>query len=94
MLALSVLASRVGDRCLRQDRPMAKKAKKAARIRWFSQSNPLGPGQEDVPALLRRVARSLEKLGKTEVQDVVFHTDEITDDARFWPSMTVYYYRG
>lgn len=61
--------------------------------RWsifhFSQSNPAGPGQSDVPALLRRVADSVEALGEVTVQDIVFH-DEVTEDGT-WPSMTVYF---
>ncbi len=55
----------------------------------FSQSNPAGPGQEDVAALLRRVADSVEKLGGVTVHDIVFHV-ELTDDGT-WPSMTVYF---
>jgi hypothetical protein len=55
----------------------------------FSQSNPKGPGQGDVPALLRRVADTLEHLGKVEVQDLVLHS-EVTEDGFDWPSITVY----
>jgi hypothetical protein len=55
----------------------------------FSQATPKGPGQEDVPALLRRVADTLERLGKVEVQDLVLHS-EITEDGSDWPSLTVY----
>jgi hypothetical protein len=43
-----------------------------------------------VPALMRRVADSIEKLGPVEVQDIVFST-EITEDGG-WPSMTVYFH--
>lgn len=50
--------------------------------RWtifhFSQSNPTGPGQGDVAALLRRVADSIDALGDVTVQDLVFHS-EVTD---------------
>ena len=59
-------------------------------IRHFSQANPKGPGQGDVPALLRRVADSLEKLGPVEVQDLILH-QEITADGP-WPSLTVYFH--
>jgi hypothetical protein len=58
-------------------------------IEHFSQANPEGPGQDDVPALLRRVAATLETLGTIQVQDVVFHL-ELTADAGDRPSLTVY----
>ncbi|MDP9866032.1 MULTISPECIES: hypothetical protein [Streptosporangium] len=63
------------------------------RITWtmhhFSQANPKGPGQADVPALLRRVADSIEDLGNVEVHDMIMH-NEITEDGD-WPSLTVYF---
>lgn len=58
-------------------------------VEHFSQANPMGPGQGDVPALLRRVATSLERLGEVEVQDLVLHS-ELTEDGSEWPSITVY----
>jgi hypothetical protein len=65
------------------------------RISWsvehFSQSNPAGVGQEDVPALLRRVADSIEQLGKVEIQDLVMHAEATADGS--WPSLTVYFHR-
>jgi hypothetical protein len=57
----------------------------------FSQSNPVGTGQSSVPALLHRVADSIEALGQIDVQDITFGT-EITADG-IWPSLTVYYDR-
>jgi hypothetical protein len=42
-------------------------------IEHFSQANPQGPGQDDVPALLRRVADTVEKFGVVDVQDITFH---------------------
>jgi hypothetical protein len=60
-------------------------------VEHFSQANPEGAGQDDVPALLRRVAESLEALGVIEVQDLVMHT-EVTADGD-WHSLTVYFYR-
>jgi hypothetical protein len=60
-------------------------------IRHFSQSNPRGNGQGDVPGLLRRVAESIEGLGDVEVQDITFAT-EATEDGP-WHSMTVYFHR-
>lgn len=58
----------------------------------FSQSNPAGPGQDNVPALLRRVADSITDLGQVEVLDLVMH-NEVTEDGA-WPSITVYYSAG
>jgi hypothetical protein len=57
--------------------------------RHFSQANPAGPDQADVPALLRRVAGTIEELGEVEILDLVLH-EEITPDGD-WPSITVYY---
>lgn len=62
-------------------------------VSHFSQSNPKGPRQEDVPALLRRVADSIETLGEIDIQDIVCNCPgELTDDG-WWPSITVYYSR-
>jgi hypothetical protein len=55
----------------------------------FSQANPAGLGQDDVPALLRRVADTIAELGKVERLDLVMHI-EVTDDGN-WPSITAYY---
>jgi hypothetical protein len=56
----------------------------------FSQANPLGEqGQDDVPALLRRVADSIEKLDGAEVFDLVLH-NEINEHGD-WYSVVVYY---
>jgi hypothetical protein len=38
----------------------------------FSRSNPNGSDENNVPALLRRVADAIERLGGIEVQDIVF----------------------
>ncbi|WP_396452887.1 hypothetical protein [Actinomadura sp.] len=59
-------------------------------IRHFSQANPKGEGQGDVPALLRRVADSIEKLGPVQVQDLILH-EEVTADGP-WVSLTVYFH--
>jgi hypothetical protein len=63
--------------------------------RWsvlhFSQSNPDGPGQGDVPALLRRVATTIEGLGDVTVQDITFHVEVTAEEDKV--SMTVYYLR-
>jgi hypothetical protein len=57
----------------------------------FSQSNPEGPGQGDVAALLRRVAEQIDKLGDVGIQDITFASQvaEGGDDL----TMTVYYNR-
>jgi hypothetical protein len=57
----------------------------------FSQANPEGPEQNDVPALLRRVAETIESMGPVEVQDLVLH-NEVTDEG-IAPSITVYFHR-
>ncbi|GAB3990173.1 hypothetical protein GCM10029978_117350 [Actinoallomurus acanthiterrae] len=44
-----------------------------------------------MPALLRRVADSIEELGLVEVHDLVLH-QEITDDGP-WFSATVYFHQ-
>jgi hypothetical protein len=62
-------------------------------IEHFSQANPAGEGQANVPNLLRRVATSLDALGDIEVQDVVLHS-EIDDDGQPSPSITVYFSRA
>ena len=58
-------------------------------IRHFSLANRVGPGQADVPALLRSVAESIEAHGAVEVQDITFET-EVTEDGPCH-SMTVYF---
>lgn len=60
-------------------------------INHFSQSNPAGEDQGDVPALLRRVADSIEALGDVDVQDITFSSGvtEAEDDL----TMTVYFHR-
>ncbi|MGH3872462.1 MAG: hypothetical protein ACRDSR_13320 [Pseudonocardiaceae bacterium] len=57
----------------------------------FSQSNPRGAGQGDVPALLRRVAQTIDELGDVEIGNLILHS-EITSDGAQWPSITVYYH--
>ena len=55
----------------------------------FSQSNPLGEGQGSVPALLRRVADSIDRLGDVDVHDLVFHSVVGADEDDL--TITVYY---
>ncbi|MFF0190444.1 hypothetical protein [Streptomyces sp. NPDC005244] len=59
-------------------------------IKHFSQANPEGAGQANVPALLRRVADTIESLGSVEVQDLVMHTEITADGDR--PSLTIYFH--
>jgi hypothetical protein len=58
-------------------------------VMHFSQSNPAGSGQGDVPSLLRRVADTIEGLGDVKVQDITFHTEPTADEDDL--TMTVYY---
>jgi hypothetical protein len=55
----------------------------------LTQSNPSGPGQGDVAALLRRVADSIERLGDVQIRDITFRSDitDGEDDLR----LTVYF---
>lgn len=55
----------------------------------FSQANPKGEGQANMPILLRAVADSLEGLGDVLVSDLVLHSETTADGE--WPSITVYY---
>lgn len=57
----------------------------------FSQSNPDGPRKGSVPALLRRVADSLDELGDVVVHDITFHSEVTADEDDL--TMTVYYER-
>lgn len=56
----------------------------------FSQANPRGAGQDNVPALLRRVADTIDSFGDIEVGDLILHSD-ITPEGEMRPSITVYY---
>lgn len=58
-------------------------------IHHFSQANPKGDGQDDVPALLRRIADTLDDIPGAEVFDLVLH-NQITADGD-WYDVTVYY---
>jgi len=60
-------------------------------MRHFSQSNPKGIGEGDVPAQLRRVADTLDGLSPVKVMDLLLHNDELTDDGEDWYSITVYF---
>lgn len=64
--------------------------KKKWTVLHFSQSNPAGRGQGDVAALLRRVAKSLEKLGDVDVQDITFSAEVTAEEDDL--TMTVYYH--
>ncbi|MFF7146249.1 hypothetical protein ACFZB5_34600 [Streptomyces nodosus] len=59
-------------------------------IHHFSQANPAGPGCDNVPALLRRLADSIEALGPVAIQDVVIES-EMTEHGP-WRSGTVYFH--
>jgi hypothetical protein len=70
--------------------PKAKEMETAWTIYHFSQGNPHGADQGNVPALLRRLADTLEGMGGVSVQDIVFKTEPDAEEA--WVSATVYYY--
>jgi hypothetical protein len=72
---------------MKQDATMKMKAT----AEHFSQANPAGPGQDDIPSLLRRVAESVEAIGPVGVQDLILHT-EVTEHGP-WYSLTVYFQR-
>jgi len=60
-------------------------------INHFTQSNPGGPEQvRHVPALLRRVATSIEELGPVEIQDITFGTTITAEGPEH--SLTVYFH--
>jgi adenylate kinase len=59
-------------------------------VHHFSQSNPRGTKQGDVPALLRRVADTLEELRPAGVRDVTFETESTEDGP--CPRLTVYFH--
>jgi len=65
-------------------------------IKHFSQGMPKADkDQENVAVLLRRVADTIEamekaKRNKMTIFDMTFH-NEVSDDGRNWPSITVYY---
>ena len=60
-------------------------------IHHFSVATPMGSGDEhNVPALLRHVADSIEKLGDVEVQDVTVSNE--TAGGGPWWSATVYFH--
>ena len=62
--------------------------------RWtmnhFSQANGSGLGQGHVPALLKKVADSIEGLGDVIVEDITFRSEPTADERDI--SMTVYYH--
>jgi hypothetical protein len=62
-------------------------------VSHFAQANPVGPGQDDVPTLLRRVADSIEKLGSVDVRDITFHND-FDPGGDPYLHMVVYYTRA
>lgn len=56
-------------------------------------SNPAGPGEPNVPRLLRAVADLIERIGDDiEVLDMAMHTDRHPDGV--WTAMNIYYRRG
>jgi hypothetical protein len=64
---------------------MAKRGREPFRTSHFSLSNPQDKPGKDLPRLLRRMARQLEREGSPEVSDLVLHED----DSGYY--LTVYY---
>jgi hypothetical protein len=57
---------------------------------YFALSNAIGRDQDNVPRLLRRLAKQLDLLpSEAEIQDLVMHID-VNEHGR-WPSVTVYF---
>jgi adenylate kinase len=61
-------------------------------IRRLVQANPKGPGQGDVPALLRRVSDTLAGLGPVDVIDLALESQPTEDGP--WYSVIVYFRRN
>lgn len=61
-------------------------------IETFAQCNPLGPELDNVPALLRRVADTIEELGQVHILDIVHRKDIIAEG--YWHFFTVYFNRN
>ncbi|MEU4477080.1 hypothetical protein AB0F68_03280 [Micromonospora sp. NPDC023966] len=60
---------------------------------YYSIGLPLGEGQDDVPALLRHVAKSIEDLaehGTVDVAGLMYSNDEVNEYGE-WPCVTVFY---
>jgi hypothetical protein len=55
----------------------------------FSLSNPSGSLRDDVPALLRRVADTIEAIGDVHVLDITYSVD--IDVAGYCPWVSVYF---
>jgi hypothetical protein len=70
---------------------MAEQTRDEYTIFNFAQSNPSGERQGLVPALLRRVADSIEALGDVQVQDITFHSEVTGEEDDL--TMIVYYHR-
>lgn len=63
-----------------------------ATIRRLVQANPKGPGQGDLPALLRRVAATLAGLGPVDVTGLSLESQPTEDGP--WYSVSVYFRPG
>lgn len=61
-------------------------------VHHLSHSNALGPNHGDLPALLRRMADTLDELGPADVQDMTLST-KVTEDGP-WLRLTVYFHPG
>ncbi|MEH0935908.1 hypothetical protein [Micromonospora psammae] len=60
---------------------------------YYSIGLPLGEGQDDVPALLRHVASSIDELAKygtVDISGLMYSNDEVNEYGE-WPRVTVFY---
>lgn len=55
----------------------------------FSLNLPQGTSQDNIPALLRRLADNIEKMVALEIRDITFHGTQ-DNDGNEWPYFTVY----
>jgi hypothetical protein len=58
-------------------------------VQYFFQTSPFDPGQDDIPAQLRRVADTIEEYGNIQVQDLVVHIPPTADQDM---KITVYFH--
>lgn len=56
----------------------------------FSLSLPQGEGQDNIPDLLRHLAKTIEDEQTINIRDIVFH-NEIDSEGNEWPHFTIYY---
>ncbi len=72
---------------------MADGTSRCGEIRTLFTSLPVGPGRDDVPKLLRKLALDIEntseKFGPMYIKEFIYEVD--IDGRGIWPALTVYY---